>query len=251
VKLIICDIDGTIIDSPAQKLPSERFVAAVQAIRSTHYVTCATGRVVSWARPFLEAAHFTAPCIIAGGTAIVNPNTYELLYEHPLPPEQFDNIKEILKSYPDSKVLFNDFTEEEFLEGGWDLSRLLQADHCYVMEVSRVTYERADELIAKFQQLPDVTAVKISSPIPERTNVQLLHKQSTKEHAIAWVQQKLGVSKEDIIGIGDGHNDFHIFNAVGTKMAVNNAVPELKDKADQVIGDVKDDAVAVYLESLG
>jgi hydroxymethylpyrimidine pyrophosphatase-like HAD family hydrolase len=44
-----------------------------------------------------------------------------------------------------------------------------------------------------------------------------------------------------------GYNDFHIFNAVGKKVAVANAVPELKALADEVIDDVTSDPVTRYL----
>lgn len=53
-----------------------------------------------------------------------------------------------------------------------------------------------------------------------------------------------------MIGIGDGANDIHLFNAVGLKVAMGNAVPSLKEKADIVIGHVTDDGLAQYFEDL-
>ncbi|PIR99315.1 hypothetical protein COT87_00005, partial [Candidatus Collierbacteria bacterium CG10_big_fil_rev_8_21_14_0_10_44_9] len=70
------------------------------------------------------------------------------------------------------------------------------------------------------------------------------------EHAITELQSRLGVKKEFSIGIGDGHNDVHIFSSVGIKVAMGNAVEDLKKVSDIVIGDVKNEGLAEYFEQL-
>lgn len=248
MKLVVVDIDGTLIDSPNEKVPSDEFVKTVQKIKERVLVTCATGRSESWAKPVLDKAGFTAPPIIGGGTLILDPTTLRPLHEYYIPQDQLQNIKDILKDYPDSRVLFNDYTEEEYLDGGWELSTLLNSDSCYIMEVIELSHERADELIAQFIKLEGVTSVKMSSLKPGLVDIHVVNELSTKEHAIGVLQKELGISKEDTVGIGDGHNDFHIFKAVGTKIAVANAVPELKELADEIIGHVREDPVTEYLK---
>lgn len=250
MKLVVSDIDGTMIYSPSQKLPSERLISAIKSVKSHTFVTCATGRALSWAMPVLKTAGFTAPCIIGGGTLILSCDTFEVLLEKKLPTKQLESIKSILRSYPDSRVLFNDYTEDEYLNGGWELGRLMDSESCYIMEVIGLSHELADELMSKFKKLVGVTSVKMNSLLPGTVDIHVIHEGASKEHAIEWVQNYLGISKQDTTGIGDGYNDFHIFEAVGTKLAVSNANQELKDVADKVIGSVEEDAVAKYLESL-
>lgn len=251
MKLIVANIDGTIVNSPDQKIPSQALVDVIQSVKDEYYITCATGRSRSWAKPVLEAAHFTAPCILGGGTYIVDPETLDVVWKLPLPADQLQNIKNILRKQSDLKVLFNDYSEEEYMAGGWELDRLLNADEVFLMEIVAVSDDEAAKLVEAFQALPSVTAVKMHSFHPGGVvDIHVLNEGSTKEHAILRLQEMLNISKEDTIGIGDGHNDFHIFNAVDTKVAVANAVPELKDLADVVIGDVKDDAVVTYIQEL-
>lgn len=250
MKLIVADIDATLIDSPKQKLPSERLVNAIQAVKNEYLVTCATGRSRSWAKPFLEAARFTAPCILGGGTHLVDPETQEIIWDLPLPPDQLESIKSILRPYPDLHILLNDYTEDDYIQGGWELRRLLEAKEVFLMETVYLEDSLANELVEKFENLPGVTSIKMRSFKPGLVDIHVLNEKSTKENAIAKLREMLDISVDDTIGIGDGHNDIHIFNAVGTKIAVNNALPELKDTADKVIGPVQDDAVAQYLESL-
>lgn len=58
-------------------------------------------------------------------------------------------------------------------------------------------------------------------------------------------------AKKDLqIVIGDGENDMLLFKAGGFKVAMGSAAPVLKAEADLIIGDVKDDGLAEYLESL-
>jgi hydroxymethylpyrimidine pyrophosphatase-like HAD family hydrolase len=193
MKLVVVDVDGTLIDSPKQKVPSDDFVQIVQEIKEKVLVTCATGRSASWARPVLEKAEFTAPPIIGGGALILNPTTLQPEHEYYLPQGQLDNIKAVLRNYPDSRVLFDDYTEDEYLNGGWDLERLLSSDSCYIMEVIQLSHERADELIERFAKIEGVTSIKMSSLKPGFVDIHVVNELSTKEHAIVVLQEELGI----------------------------------------------------------
>lgn len=76
----------------------------------------------------------------------------------------------------------------------------------------------------------------------------MTHKFATKEHAIAEVLTSLGISKEDAIGVGDGDNDLHLFSAVGYKVAMGNAGPNLKVAADWIAPSVDEDGLAEVIE---
>ena len=73
---------------------------------------------------------------------------------------------------------------------------------------------------------------------------------ATKEHAVSQLQNILGISKERTIGIGDGHNDIHLFNAVGFRVAMGNAEDSLKKNADLIIDTVDNNGLAKYLSSM-
>ena len=46
--------------------------------------------------------------------------------------------------------------------------------------------------------------------------------------------EKIGISPEDCIGVGDSPNDLPMFETVGWSVAVGSAFPEVKDAADAV-----------------
>ena len=52
---------------------------------------------------------------------------------------------------------------------------------------------------------------------------------------MAALAERLGIKKEETACIGDGENDLPMFRAAGLKMAMGNAVPELREKADIIL----------------
>jgi hydroxymethylpyrimidine pyrophosphatase-like HAD family hydrolase len=67
---------------------------------------------------------------------------------------------------------------------------------------------------------------------------------------VTLLKNVLNVKQENTIGVGDGHNDIHLFSAVKHKVAMGNAVDELKAASDKVIGSAEDEGFAQYLEGL-
>lgn len=70
--------------------------------------------------------------------------------------------------------------------------------------------------------------------ILNRDSAMVLPEGVNKGSGLQRVLKRLGVSEEGVIGIGDGENDADLFQASGFRVAVANAVPELKEMADWV-----------------
>lgn len=75
-------------------------------------------------------------------------------------------------------------------------------------------------------------------------------KQASKGNALSALQGYLGISREATACIGDGENDLSMFDAAGVKIAMDNAVPGLKEKADQVTDSNDRDGAAAAIEKL-
>lgn len=70
---------------------------------------------------------------------------------------------------------------------------------------------------------------------------------SSKGNAVKYFCDIFNISKENRIAIGDDHNDISMFNECGTKVAMGNALPVLKELADYVTDDNNNDGVANFL----
>ena len=71
-----------------------------------------------------------------------------------------------------------------------------------------------------------------------------------KGTAIKKLLEILNIKKEEAIAIGDDNNDLSMFEQVGYKVAVANAINIVKEKADEITLSNDDDGVAVFLEKL-
>ncbi len=73
-------------------------------------------------------------------------------------------------------------------------------------------------------------------------------KEVTKEHAIREVCAFLHIEKEEIAAFGDDYADSGMLAFCGWGVAMGNAIPEVKEQADIVIGSNDEDGIAQYLE---
>lgn len=249
-KAIIFDIDGTAIDSPIQKLPSDRLIEAVRKIESDHYVCAATGRVWSFAEPILRGLSLVDPCIISAGTQICNPATGEILWQCDIDTVDMRAVLAIAKEYPSYKVLYNDNDEDAYLNGGLDAADLELDGPVYFFELIFVSQSIVPEIVARLSTIEGIAVTLAVAQRAECNDIHITNRNATKEHAIAELLEILNVHRDDTIGVGDGHNDIHLFKAVNHKVAMGNAVDELKNASDEMIGLVTDDGFAEYLEEL-
>ncbi len=71
---------------------------------------------------------------------------------------------------------------------------------------------------------------------------------SSKYQAIAKLGEILQVNIDEMLAFGDDENDYDILKNVGKGVAVANAIPMIKEIADDVAGSNDEDGVAKYIE---
>jgi len=248
---IIFDIDGTAIDTPAVTAPSQALIDAASAAQQKYYLSAATGRAWSFAKPVLQALELQDPCVIMAGTQICNPVTGEIIWECPLALESARAALRILAEHGSRKLFYQDISLEDYLnDRGVSPIGLELTEPPVMINYTYVPEAEALALIEKLSAIPGIVCSSVVAMRPGTRDLHITNQEATKEHAIKELCRRLGVEQADTIGIGDGHNDLHLFNAVGTKVAVGNAVPELKERADKIIGPVTDDGLAHFLDSI-
>ena len=85
-KALITDIDGTAvaISSDGSDIDIRTKDAVQNAIYNDKKLTCATGREWELAKNIISELGFTSPCIVEGGTRIVDPQTEATIWEKSL-----------------------------------------------------------------------------------------------------------------------------------------------------------------------
>lgn len=249
-KAIIFDLDGTAIHSPIQKLPTERLITAGQNLSADYYVCAATGRCWTFGKSIIQGLNLKDLCIISGGTQICDPQTGEVVWQKDITPQALSEVIKIFSENGEQKLIFNDYTEADYFNGGILPKNFDTSLRVNWLSQSFVPDDLAIRLQVKLDLIEGITCVMVISQKPGCRDLHIVNENATKEHAITELLDRLGVNKKNTIGVGDGHNDIHLFNAVNKKVAMGNAVEDLKKAADTIIGDVKNDGLAEYFETL-
>lgn len=74
-------------------------------------------------------------------------------------------------------------------------------------------------------------------------------KTATKENAILHLCKVCGITTNEIIAFGDDFADIGMLKLCGVGVAMGNAIEEVKEIADCVIGDNDHDGIAIYLQN--
>ena len=90
-----------------------------------------------------------------------------------------------------------------------------------------------------------------SIPTPVGISGEIAPRGVNKGAGIKLLLDRLGLSADNAIGIGDSYNDAEMFEVCGTAIAMGNADPEVKRLADKTTSTVSEDGVALALQDLG
>ncbi len=77
--------------------------------------------------------------------------------------------------------------------------------------------------------------------------IEITKKGVDKGFGLVSASERLSINQTDVMCMGDGGNDYAMFETDAYKVAVQNATEAIKNKADIIIGDVSDDAAADYI----
>lgn len=240
-KALMLDLDGTVVKNDRYAMPSKRVIEAIISAHKELYVCVATGRPLRIAKPILDILCISNPVILLGGSQIVNGNLQKYIYEKPILEKDVVILLEVLKKYHE-KLLIDEKYE------AFDYYPSYEPKKVFSILVRGLSETIADKIIASISHLETVTAHKILSWKHGEIVLNISHSEATKQHAIYEVAKILGIETHEIIGVGDGYNDFPLLMACGLKVAMGNAVSELKAIADYIAPSVEEDGVADVIE---
>lgn len=243
-KLLVCDVDGTLIPNTQHGMPSEKVINAIKKANKKINVSIATARSHSQIMHIINPLQLSTPCIITGGAQIINPQTKEILLEKTI---LSSDIKEITKI---GNMLNIRFTiadaayEEEII-----YSKEYKPKRPLDMYSQPIEIKKAQEFIEKISHISTIEAHKaLGWEEKEKVHIVLTNPEASKQYGVLELSKILGITKEEIIGVGEGYNDFSFLMSCGTKIAMGNAIDAIKQIADYVVPSVEEDGIAFLVE---
>ena len=262
-RLIVADVDGTLLDS-RHRLP-ERVAAAVRATQGRGLAfALATGKMLPSVRSLVEAMALHGPQITLNGAALVLAESGEPLTYIPLRPEDRRlAIETVRAAAPD--VLITHFMLDDILLDQPDhplLPVLLSYGEKTIRPVPSLLAEDLPPaakilLVGTHPQLRELRAI-VTPILAERVIVtttaadflEFFNLGAGKGHGLDALLAALQIPSEAVIAIGDGENDLPLFARAGLSVAMGNASEQVRSAADLVIGGNDDAGVADFLDEL-
>jgi HAD superfamily hydrolase (TIGR01484 family) len=242
-KALMLDLDGTTIPNDIDGVPSKKVIDAISQAGKHVHVGFITGRPYEYTKRINSYLALTGPSISSGGAQVIDVGSDKILWQKVLREKELLQIFKILDTYH-YKTLVQKSGSSSVLE----LSKVDRPKEVITMSVMDIEPDRIDEVMVAFKEIPNISSNKIVGWTKGTFWVQISHVNATKQQGIFEVAKVLHIKPTEIIGVGDGYNDFPLLMACGLKIAMGNAVPELKKIADYVAPSVEDDGVAHVIE---
>ncbi|OGG11596.1 hypothetical protein A2Z00_05205 [Candidatus Gottesmanbacteria bacterium RBG_13_45_10] len=240
-KALILDLDDTTVVHGLKSLPSKRVSEAIAKAKERIHVCVATARPKKEALPIFEHLELSGLCIINNGTQIYDPVKRTIIYEKVLDVAVVPAIYERCKRRGIEALVYDGVKDVPYRQGNMPKEVL----SVYMPQVPK---DQVEDLFKELSMLPGVQVHKLMAWDKTYLALDVTHKEVSKLHGIIEVARILKIGTEEIIGVGDGYNDFPLLLACGLKIAMGNAVPELKAIADFIAPSVDDDGVATVIE---
>jgi len=257
-KLIAIDIDDTLINDDKEVTPATQ-EALKQAVEQGVIVTLATGRAYASAKQIARQTGLNVPIITYQGALIKNLLDEEVLLERFVPREAAHKLLDYclehnlhLQTYVNDRLYVRE--DNDKIRGYVELNRtpyFIEPDFRSLMDkptpklllIDDPGY--LDELAPVLRELlgPDVHITKSKPHFLE-----VMHKEGTKGHALAFLAAHFGCDLSETIGIGDSWNDRELLTTAGLGVAMENATPALKEVADYVTASNNEDGVKKVID---
>lgn len=240
-KAIMLDLDDTTVVHGKDNMPTKRVADAIARAKEKIHVCVATARTLPDAKPVLTHLELSGPCVLTNGTQIYDPVTRTVVYEVKLPIRIVPNILALCLQYGLRAFVYNGLRDFQY-SGKEKLDKVLSV---YIPEVEP---DKVDHFVDMFAIDPAIHVQKLTAWDKRFMSIDITSNKASKLHGILKVAKLLKIKTSEIIGVGDGYNDFPLLLACGLKIAMGNAVPELKAIADFVAPSVAEDGVATVIE---
>lgn len=244
VKLVISDMDGTLIDK--DEILSNKAIEIARALQERGILfTIATGRVECMADNYVNKLGIKIPYIACNGVTIVRGE--EVLRRNKIPLKGLRPIMEKANAMGMSLVYSVDGKESIYKVTPW-VERQRKEFGRYHEWHPPNEVEWSTLYIDKLMIMDDVRDGAIAiledmcKELPEvygftrytNKSVEIVNKDSTKASALRELVRMLGIDMRDVLAIGDHQNDIEMIQEAGIGAAVLNATDDLKAAADYI-----------------
>lgn len=271
--LYISDLDGTLLGSDSQL--SERSIAMLtEAISRGALFSVATARTPATVSGLLKDLPLTLPAVVMTGVSLWHPVSNQYSHTQFMTPEAAHSLVEIYRRHGlptfiytlrDGRIQVYHIGEMSDIEQEFVDSRATSPYKQFHLGAddfaNRLAEGALDNVLLFYAMQPNAPAleafaetstVKDINPLlyhdiygDEIALIEAFPKSGTKAEGIKRLKAATGADR--VVVFGDNLNDLPMMREADLAVAVGNAVPEVKEAADIVIGTNLEDAVPRFI----
>ena len=285
-KLVAIDLDGTMLNQygiVTQKTKNSIKKAQENGIE----IMIASGRPIDSVKTISKEIGSENYFISGNGSIIYDIKKDEIIYENVLKKQK---ALEIIKICEENSIFYNVYTEKEIIAKNLQYNVLYyhkenltkseeDKTHVNIVEDIYDYIEKTDSkvlkvmicdkhqtifnaIMRKLKEVDDIEVLEVShmsrkiirqgtEEIPiEYFYTEISAKNVDKWTALEFLKEKLQISSEEIVAIGDNVNDKKMIEKSGYGIAMGQSAPQIKEIADYITDSNVDDGVANALDKL-
>ena len=285
-KLVAIDLDGTMLNQygiVTQKTKKSIKKAQENGIE----IMIASGRPIDSVKTISKEIGSENYFISGNGSIIYDIKKDEIIYENVLKKQK---ALEIIKICEENSIFYNVYTEKEIIAKNLQYNVLYyhkenltkseeDKTHVNIVEDIYDYIEKTDSkvlkvmicdkhqtifnaIIRKLKEVEDIEVLEVShmsrkiirqgtEEIPiEYFYTEISAKNVDKWTALEFLKEKLQISSDEIVAIGENVNDKNMIEKSGYGIAMGQSAPQIKEIADYITDSNVDDGVANALDKL-
>jgi len=270
VRLIALDIDGTLLDSRWQVSEANR-QAIAEATRRGIEVALVTGRRYDFAMPVARKLDGPLTMIVNNG-ALIRSEEGRTHLCHLLPRDTARRVLHLTKPWregaavifdrplenqlmletldPDDSLRYAYYSRnKEFIGLAKPLERCLTEDPIQVMLSAKVAPMREAEAALRGAPFRDEFKVAVTRyESKDFSMIDVINPVCSKGSSLAEWAAVRGLRRDEVMAIGDNHNDLEMLTFAGIAVVMGNSVPELKAYGWHETGTNDESGVALAIE---
>ncbi len=270
IQLIALDIDGTLLNS--RFTVSDRNCAAIaEATRRGIEVALVTGRRYDFALPVAQQIDSPLTMIVNNG-ALVRTKEGRTHLRHLLPCETARRVLQATQLWREgasvvfdrpmaNQVMLESINLEDGIRGSYykrNLPFLAEArplESCLTEDPIQVMFSGPVRPMREAEQalrgVPFVEEFALAVTLYESKDfsmIDVINPRVSKGTTLAEWAGLRGIARQEILAVGDNHNDEEMLSFAGIPVVMENAVPELKTRGWHITHTNDDDGVAAAIE---
>lgn len=257
-EMLVLDLDGTLTNS-RKEITEPTKKALIEIQEAGKKVVLASGRPINGVQPLadaLELGRFGSYILSFNGARITQCSTGEIIYNKTIPQDVIEPIYQIAKQYKDVDIITyqgdeiisglqpNQYTEKERMINQMKIKPVEHFSEYIDFPVNKLLIPGEPVILEEMMEvLKSMFHSLLNIYRSEPFFLEIMPQKIDKAYTLQKLLSSIGLTADQMICCGDGYNDLSMIEYAGLGVAMENAQPIVKEKADYITRSNDDDGV--------